>query len=87
MGSDPISFHPDLRQSMAGLATNNFHPPFSIFIFYIYMSNFGLLVLASGLIADYQHQLDNYLVALQAISVAATLPSTWFNKYTLYLLR
>ena len=43
------------------------------------MSNFGLLVLASGLIADYQHQLDNYLMALQAIGIAATLPSTWFN--------
>ena len=63
---------------MAGLATNNFHPPFSILIFYIY-SNFGLLVLASGLIADYQHQLDNYLMALQAIGIAATLPSTRFN--------
>lgn len=42
-------------------------------------SNFGLLVLASGLIADYQHQLDNYLMALQAIGIVATLPSTRFN--------
>lgn len=51
-------------------------------------SNFGLLVLASGLISDYQHQLDNYLMALQAIGIAAKLSSTWFNKvYTLYLLR
>lgn len=52
------------------------------------ISKFGLLVLASGLIADYQHQLDNYLMALQAIDIAATLFSTWFNKaHTSYLLR
>lgn len=54
-------------------------PPTIQHINLLIYSNFGLLVLASGLIADYQHQLENYLMALQAIGIVATLPSTRFN--------